>query len=712
MSGRFLRSPKLRNILFRSADGCCANCGQPLQDGWHADHKVPYVITGRTNLFEMDALCPRCNTAKGASMLDSMAGATQIDLEPMRPGVRGAINALWGNVRAGKPTTGIVLPTRYGKSDVIKMGGLGLLLDGLASYIVVLEPATVLAQQILDPSRMEASAQRYNVPSAIATGITRWVMNNSPIRPFPPRDAKFVSLTVQMANLNREFFEDWIDHIKYQRMPVPVFFVDEAHTGSIGNEWGATATALQKAGAHLVLLTATPNRTDKTFIAGFDYEQVRTEPTTVRRGMEVWRGDRVTYRLVPDHETTFSQAWAELPPALCYIARIPIAVEMARYGFGENGEKAITDISEVPASRVRSALAEIIRDDYVVKACCSEFVKSLKERKQNFPATAGIVFVGNDLNREDDAETNSHARRVAEALRQFDKSLDIKIATSTYDEDPRGVLDDFQNGKGDILIVKQMGGVGMDVPRLKVCLDLSTFRTEALYVQRICRVATVWQPTDDPDDLVLTATYITPDDPFSEALFDNFIRREGGDAETVTPAELDYIRTETSQQQRLPDLYVPTGNTSIGHMKDTEQRTAEGSWLAPVRKLASVLPEVLNKRTEPELANIMERENIVIDPENRVHHGYEELQVVPTTAPVQIRDLNAEHNLARGKVSNLARRVANKRKKAGDTDPYLYPNVFTEHKRRCRIPVGKALEHMEIMELERMSESLQQELAP
>ena len=644
-------------------------------------------------------------------MPDSMAGATQIDLEPMRPGVRGAINALWGNVRVGKPTTGIVLPTRYGKSDVIKMGGLGLLLDGLASYIVVLEPATVLAQQILDPSRMEASALRYNVPPAIATGITRWVMNSSPKRPFPPRDAKFVSLTVQMANLNRDFFEDWIDHIKYQRRPAPVFFVDEAHTGSIGNEWGATANALQKAGAHLVLLTATPNRTDKTFIAGFDYERVRTEPTTVRRGMEVWRGDRVTYRLDPDHETTFAEAWAELPPALCYIARIPIAVEMARYGFGENGEKAITDISEVPASRVRSALAEIVRDDDVVKACCSEFVKSLKERKQNFPATAGIVFVGNDLNREDDAETNSHARRVAEALRQFDKSLDIKIATSTYDEDPRGVLDDFQNGKGDVLIVKQMGGVGMDVPRLKVCLDLSTFRTEALYVQRICRVATVWQPTDDPDDLVLTATYITPDDPFSEALFDNFIRREGGDAETVTPDELAYIRTGTSQQQQLPDLYVPTGNTSIGHMKDTEQRHAEGSWLDQVRKLRHIFPELSNKRTEPETANIMEQENIVIDPDNRVHRGYGEPRVEPTPPPVQIRDLNAEHKLARGKVSNLARRVAYKRKKAGDTDPYLHANVFTEHKRRCRMPVGKVLEHMEIVDLERLAQSLQQELA-
>ena len=57
--------------------------------------------------------------------------STAIDLTPMRDGQRGAVNALWDNVRGGRQTTGIVLPTRYGKSDVIKMGGLGLLLDNL-----------------------------------------------------------------------------------------------------------------------------------------------------------------------------------------------------------------------------------------------------------------------------------------------------------------------------------------------------------------------------------------------------------------------------------------------------------------------------------------------------------------------------------------------------------------------------------------------------
>ena len=292
---RFLRSPKLRNILFDSADGLCQNCGEPLPDNWHADHATPYVVTGQTNLFEMDAMCPSCNARKGARMPDTMDdGAMRIDLEPKRPGVRASIRTLWQNVRDGKPSTGIVLPTRYGKSDVIKMGGLGLLLNGLASYIVILEPATILANQILDPKRMEASAKRYNVPSAVANGITRWKMRDSPRKPFPPRDAKFVSLTVQMANLNREFFAEWVRYLtKVRGLPAPVFFVDEAHTGSVDNQWGATARALQDAGSHLVLLTATPNRTDKTFIEGFNYEQVRTEPTTVRRGQELWRTDHL-----------------------------------------------------------------------------------------------------------------------------------------------------------------------------------------------------------------------------------------------------------------------------------------------------------------------------------------------------------------------------------------------------------------------------------
>ena len=178
----------------------------------------------------------------------------------------------------------------------------------------------------------------------------------------------------------------------------------------------------------------------------------------------------------------------------------------------------------------------------------------------------------------------------------------------------------------------------------------------------------------------------------------------------MTPEELDYIRTEASSQQRLPDYFIPTGNTSIGDMKDTEERTAKGVLLRQVQKMTGIFGELTKTRTEPELANIMERENIVIDAGDGVYYGGEDTPLEPPVR-VHIQDYQAEHKIARGKVSRLGRLVANKRKANGDTDPYVYANVFTDHKRLCRLSLKREAADMEIDELERLAESLQQELA-
>ena len=66
--GRYLRSKRLRDVLYTAADGKCEHCGCDLPDNWHADHIDPWCITGRTNVHEMQALCPKCNGKKGANM--------------------------------------------------------------------------------------------------------------------------------------------------------------------------------------------------------------------------------------------------------------------------------------------------------------------------------------------------------------------------------------------------------------------------------------------------------------------------------------------------------------------------------------------------------------------------------------------------------------------------------------------------------------------
>jgi 5-methylcytosine-specific restriction endonuclease McrA len=63
---RRLASKKLRAVLWYAADGKCQLCGKELDPAnWHADHVVPWVKSQRTNVFEMQALCPACNLKKG-----------------------------------------------------------------------------------------------------------------------------------------------------------------------------------------------------------------------------------------------------------------------------------------------------------------------------------------------------------------------------------------------------------------------------------------------------------------------------------------------------------------------------------------------------------------------------------------------------------------------------------------------------------------------
>jgi 5-methylcytosine-specific restriction endonuclease McrA len=62
---RTLRSKKARALLWYHADGKCPACGSDLPEQWHADHIDPFVRTQRTNVHEMQAMCPRCNLKKG-----------------------------------------------------------------------------------------------------------------------------------------------------------------------------------------------------------------------------------------------------------------------------------------------------------------------------------------------------------------------------------------------------------------------------------------------------------------------------------------------------------------------------------------------------------------------------------------------------------------------------------------------------------------------
>ena len=59
-----LFSSKQKEALFIFADGKCQNCGEALED-WEADHIYPHSKGGETTLTNGQALCKKCNRAKG-----------------------------------------------------------------------------------------------------------------------------------------------------------------------------------------------------------------------------------------------------------------------------------------------------------------------------------------------------------------------------------------------------------------------------------------------------------------------------------------------------------------------------------------------------------------------------------------------------------------------------------------------------------------------
>lgn len=64
MSKNRFFSRKQKVALFLAARGKCRECGDPLEAGWHADHRLAWSKGGATEVQNGQALCVGCNLKK------------------------------------------------------------------------------------------------------------------------------------------------------------------------------------------------------------------------------------------------------------------------------------------------------------------------------------------------------------------------------------------------------------------------------------------------------------------------------------------------------------------------------------------------------------------------------------------------------------------------------------------------------------------------
>lgn len=590
--GRFLRGPADRILLWQAAHGRCQRCGMDLPPAWHADHIIPWRRTQRTNIHEMQALCPTCNRTKGATLT--------MDLAKARTGQKDAIEVIEQRIRSGQSWTAGVLPTGYGKSDVIRVSAVDLWEAGFTCCSVILSPTAYLRDQIVNADKLLPSLLRYRLYrsdikyAAIKTLSVNYAANGECL----------FSATMQLVQNNVEHFAQWIDAmVQRTRLPVLVY-IDETHTSTHTNNWGAAMNRLEASGARMICLTATNFRDDDAQIVGFDKELVESEPITVTKTrpgskpeyvtVQIWEGTKHHYVLKPHFHTTFREAWRD--KIICNIAHrtFDVSYNKATEDLDAPGTSTASSVllSDMSKTETRRVLGKLVRHPLVIHHGVKELIHWLTRFQRMQPACAGIVFTAND----DSDESNEHAEKIKAEIRSLKPQWKVMIATSA-DVEGRGkdTLEQFvAHEQGDILIVKQMAGLGLDSPRLKVVLDLSPFRTPTSFIQRVNRATR-------PYEGILTAYLITPADILSLGCFTELIDSEGGAA----TQEIELIREYEKPKEESPLFTYALKDIHPTDIHDTKGMTARIAMIERIVAFYELMPEQVGVRTPGEVETIL-----------------------------------------------------------------------------------------------------------
>ena len=652
-----------------------------------------------------------------------------VDGRALRPGQRTAIDVIFSRVREGAKYIAIVLPPGYGKSDVIRVSSVMLMLQKMVCRTLILEPAENLRSQIVDETKMSDSVDRYNLPNVLGKALRTFEAKTAPVKPWPPgrnRDAAFVSMTMQMANRdsNRQFLEQWVAAEKRANGAPVLVFVDEAHTGSDLNEWGSTTRALVEAGAIAVLLTGTPYRSDGRPIEGFDTEWEDTKPVRLsrlrrdgeQRLVDIYEGERSILRLKADYEHTLRQSWdIDSPPALCKLTRLAYDFDLDSQDLVTGDTLPDTALSRLTPVRASGRFGEFLRQDAVVTYLCKAFLRELQLRQRDAPTAAGIIFVGNNDNSLLDPLEREHALKVQNTLSRLSSTVKVMVATSDDSSEGLQALKRFQRGEGNVVVVKQMGGVGYDVPRLKVCLDLSVVRQAAPFVQRVMRIARVWRSGEGKDDVQMTAVYITPDDMKGQALWQKLISDEHGDTSLTN---VEYVETLVAQEgQGRFEHYEIADIRPSDTYSDSDFQEAPADSLSKVEKVFGALPLLQRIATHPDVAGALpELQKIFREDPTPATMTVETPSSSPPTFGTKgvVVDGNKEQKAVQDKINSIAGKVTEKRLgrryTPGDKEyGPIMKNVMFQHKQAVGIAHKKPVEFT-AREADTLLASLEKEL--
>lgn len=390
------------------------------------------------------------------------------------------------------------MPCRYGKSDAIRnMAVLGIQM-GICPSALVVTTGRILARQILEPSRLDAWSKRWGPFGPHLQKVAR--LNDFAYQSMCNNEwIGAIHIQALMQPLQMMLLEEWIKR-SIARTGMPPFIIfDEAQQFSAANRWGDIARRVKALGCRIAVLTATPFRHDGDDIEGFRKKIVSETETRQRSYVKshdpdpdqlekhtVTR-DETEFEIEADIEISFEEAWAEK-----VLARVTFDLIDPEVKSTDGTSKKLSELSE---SELRKAgvLSALYRDQALIDAMVQRATGHLLNvyRSTSVPNATMIVYGMDDMN----GEQNANQKAIERAIKRHNPALRARIATMQMDIDERpGMSEDLicrfttpGQGEIDALILKQMGGAGLDADEICVVVLWNTTRSLGQMIQMAMR---------------------------------------------------------------------------------------------------------------------------------------------------------------------------------------------------------------------------------
>ena len=464
---RSLRSPSLRAALYLSADGRCQRCGAALENDWHAHHPRDWTLTGRTNVHEMEALCPRCNLTLGASMS-----------KHLRPHQRAIIDERSG-ILDQRELVAEVTPGG-GKSKMVVAYADALRRLGIINRVCWVVPRVALQEQAADRAfgdvaflraigapltaddrpALELNCPRGNKQTKPHAGTFGWATTYNTVERAPDLHAQ-----AMIADGGRT-----------------LLVIDECHHVVEHTPRARAIQTLADNAERVLRMSGALIRNDtRERIAGMTYEPVADSTGALSSAL---------FR--PRVDIAYSREQAIRDGAVLPLDFIHYDAEV-EYRRGTQDPRSLTSLRDATVAEEGAAIWSAIRTDFAQQMTADAVRSWRRYREQGDFDTRGEFYPANRFAKLLVVCANiEQAREALERLRVEHNLRDAQIATSDETEAGLEAIKSFGRDSGSsVLVTVAMAYEGMDVPDITHVLCLTHIRAYTWHNQMLSRATRV-----------------------------------------------------------------------------------------------------------------------------------------------------------------------------------------------------------------------------